>query len=285
MFKLKYTYLNFKNKAKRIFFKQYYVVNLINFIFKPKKINIGSGKMSWIGWLCLDELIHPTVFNIKFTSSCVFPIKSNSISLAYTSHCLEHLNDNVVNRLLEEVKKCLLPGGYFVVKIPDFDYFKKEYILGNSNAMNNKGCESVIWSWKNLDVEDNFENRTAMMFSGYWNKNYGDHFSGNISYSDLGAYHGPPLIEKSKLIEILRDLEIRDISKTLNNIILKDTNLGSFNHCNAWSKHDLEKLLIHHGFGIKKMDKLSILKNFNNQIPDLESMYEWSMVVIAFKPQ
>jgi predicted SAM-dependent methyltransferase len=285
MFKFKSIIPKIKHEVRRVFIRQYYIVNLINFIFKPKKINIGSGRRSWIGWLCLDELIYPTVFNLKFTSTCIFPIKPNSFSLAYTSHCLEHLNDDVVNRLLEEVKKCLLPEGYFVVKIPDFDYFKEEYILGNSDAMNDKGVESVLWSWQNLGVEDNFENRTAMMFSGYWNKNYGDHFSGNINYSDLRAYHGPPLIEKYKLIKILRDLEIRDISKTLNSVILEDSNFSSFNHRNAWSKYDLEKLLIYHGFEIEKMDKKAIWNKFNNQIPDLESMYEWSMFVIAFKPK
>jgi hypothetical protein len=261
-----------------------HLVKAFSLISKPDKINIGSGRRAWMGWICLDELTYPSVTKLRFTPSVNFPVRSNSISLAYNSHNLEHLTDEVVDRILVEVKRCLKSSGLFVVKIPDFDFFIDQYRLGNSSAMSNKGCESIIWSWKNYGVEDTFENRTAMMFSGYWNNSYGDHFSGRIYPANPSAYHGPPVVEKSRMVSILTELDIRSISKTLNQIVLEDKEFKAFNHCNAWSKRDLENLLISHGFEILKMDKKEVINRFKPQIPDLESMFDWSMIVVASKP-
>jgi len=287
--KQKLTHRPFANKVKSFisaFFDRVYsyFVKVFGLISKPDKINIGSGRRAWMGWICLDELTYPSVTKLNFTPSVNFPVRSNSISLAYNSHNLEHLTDETVDRILVEVKRCLKSGGLFIIKIPDFDFFIEQYRLGNSSAMSNKGCESIIWSWKNYEVEDTLENRTAIMFSGYWNKSYGDHFSGKINHTNPSAYHGPPVIEKSRMASILTELDIRSISKTLNNSVLEDKEFKAFNHCNAWSKHDLESLLMSHGLEILKMDKQEIINRFKHQIPDLQSMFDWSMIVVASKP-
>lgn len=56
--------------------------------------------------------------------------------------------------------------------------------------MNDKGTEYVVWSWASKDIEDTFENRLAMMFCGYWNKEFGDHFSGRINFNSKKLFTG-----------------------------------------------------------------------------------------------
>ena len=252
-----------------------------NFI-KKEKLNIGSGRRSWLGWECLDAVNYPTVKNINLSKDCIFPLSDKSIKLAYTSHNLEHLDDKTVNQIFSETKRVLSKDGIFIVKVPDFEYFLDQYKFNNTDYISNLGFDSIVWSWKNKNIQDNLENRTAMMFGGYWNKFYGDHFSGNINYNQF-AYHGPPIINKKKLSYILKNYSIREISEEFKNVILLDKDFQCFNHQNAWARKDMQNLFKKYGFKKVSSDKNKIFENYIKVIPDLNLMENWSMYCIGTK--
>ena len=56
------------------------------------------------------------------------PFNSDSVDAVYHSHILEHLDRNVAERFLMEVKRVLKPGGIHRIVVPDFEKASKAYI-------------------------------------------------------------------------------------------------------------------------------------------------------------
>jgi len=251
--------------------------NLASYNFAEKgKLNIGSGQCNWTNWLCYDELDAKGVTKVKFDENTQFPIKDNSISLFYSSHFFEHVFDGVIRRILSEIKRTATPDALFVLKIPDFSWFLEQYRFSIEESMNHKGTETVMWSWDSNGIEDTFENRLAMMFCGYWNKEYGDHFSGNVNFNSKRAFHGPPKVSSSELKEMFTLNSPHEIARKLVSQAMKDPNLKTFNHRNAWSEKEITELLFKFGFKIIDNRKQSICDKFIETIPDVESMRDWS---------
>lgn len=255
--------------------RTYYALskNIIN--EKLSFLNIGSGKRNWDGWVCLDEIEYLGVTTLSFTDKMVFPIDTDSINLAYSSHNFEHLSNGQIQRVLSETKRVMAPHAKFLLKIPDFEWFINEYRRGNFMATEGKGIESVVHTWVNKGVADNFSNRTAMMFCGYWNHYYGDHFSGEFKNS-TAAYHGPPILNQEFLHEILTYLEPKKISNILNSKAQLDPEFKQFNHRNAWSNEDVIDLFSWFDFDIISCDKYNIINSYADIIPDIEQMGDWS---------
>lgn len=239
------------------------------------KVNIGSGNRNWDGWICLDQLDADGVTNITFDEIVEFPIDAASVSLFYSSHFFEHASDEVIHRILSEMKKTALPNCVFVLKIPDFSWFLDQYKFGVADSMVGKGIESVLWSWESKGVEDSFENRLAMMFCGYWTSQYGDHFSGAIT-RQAGAYHGPPIFLKEELGRLFMNGTPHEVARTLVERALSDPHLKAFNHQNAWSSDEVAKLMSEFGARILHNDREIICNQFAGVIPDIESMKDWS---------
>ena len=249
-----------------------------------KKVNIGSGKRNWPEWVCLDELKTPGVTEISFSSNSKFPIEAQTVSLFYSSHFFEHISDEVVFQILSEMKRCALPGAFFVLKIPDFSWFLQQYKYNVKDCMNDKGLEKVLSFWESNGVEDNIENRVASMFCMYWNHAYGDHFSGAINHYAEGAYHGPPKLPIEKIKEILAGDSPHKIAKDLVSFANKDKDLKTFNHRNAWSEAEICELLSKFDIEVLHFDKNLILDQFHKVIPDIENMHNWSAFYLCKFP-
>ena len=57
---------------------------------------------------------------------------------------------------------------------------------------------------------------------------------------------------------------------------MKDANLKSFNHRNAWSNKEITELLSEFSFKIIDDSTQSICDKFIETIPDIESIKDWS---------
>ena len=186
------------------------------------------------------------------------------------------MSDEVVRKILSEIKRTGILNALFVLKIPDFSWFLEQYRFSIKESMNDKGIEYVIWSWASKRIEDTFENRLAMMFCGYWNKEFGDHFSGKINFNSKKAFHGPPKLSFFELKEIFSLNKPHEIARNLVSHAFKDPDLKAFNHRNAWSENEITKLFSEFGFKTIDNCKQSICDKFIETIPDIENMRGWS---------
>jgi predicted SAM-dependent methyltransferase len=256
------------------------------------KVNIGSGRRTWDNWICLDELTHEGVRSIKFDPSVELPLDDASVSLFYSSHCFEHLDDGTLLKILGEMRRASRKGSLLVLKIPDYDKLLSEYQDRISSGANRKlfdytsygwesGVRSVVHTWKDR-IEDTIENRLAMMFCGYWNKAYGDHFTAKVQAS-ANAYHGPPRLAPEALKEILSLNSPKMVAKRLAAVAKADPEFCRFNHQNAWSRPELAEFLRDNGFEVYSTNSTLIVQRFRNEIPDIASMQTFSAYFLAQK--
>lgn len=56
-----------------------------------------------------------------------FPIADNSIDVVFASNLLEHFDDAELATILNSVKRCLKPGGRFIIMQPNYFYCYREY--------------------------------------------------------------------------------------------------------------------------------------------------------------
>ena len=246
------------------------------------KINIGSGPTKWVGWINYDEVTCEGVTPLVLSPDVVLPLDSNSVSIAYCSHTFEHLPDATISRILDEVWRVMSADGIFVLKFPDFDWFLDQYRKGNYQAMIGVGLESTSWSLASKGVEDSLENRVSTYFCGYWNKQYGDHFSGAINKTKE-AYLGPAVINHNDLKSILDNQSPHQISKTLTNIVKSDPDFKCFSHQNAWSVTEMSSILKEKRFLLESTDKEEIVSRYNNIIPRFKEMLGYSAYYLIKK--
>lgn len=112
-------------------------------------INIGAGHFHHERWTNLD--VSSEHYQSQRKGSYVeyniiedenIPFQDGSISLAYTSHTIEHIKDVYVYRMFDEVYRCLEPGGIFRVTCPNADLFYTAAMLGNTDRFFHR---SLAW--------------------------------------------------------------------------------------------------------------------------------------------
>jgi hypothetical protein len=231
------------------------------------KLQLG-GNQKWENWVNLDDL---TGFHFEVNNK--FPVKDNSQEIIYSSHLLEHLPQNVVDYVLNECYRAL--KGNLIIKIPDYELVLENWRNKNHKFFNKWGVKKIIHTWKSKGIPDNINYRCSMIFCGYWNEEYGDHFLKKIRKNSL-SYHGPVPMPEQELIDLLSTGHPRIIAEELKSRVT-DKNI-TFNHQTAWSKKEFIDLLHRHNFAVN-LEKEEILK-YN--IPDIRNMEDISFYISCF---
>jgi predicted SAM-dependent methyltransferase len=129
---------------------------MIDYSVEKVYLNIGAGRFVKDNWRLLDyseypsDVIFPSElidFNINLTQIEDWPIKSDSIDLVYTSHCLEHLGDTVSVKVIEESYRILKQKGGIRITLPDIDLAYQSYVSGDYRfflELNNQIDKSTI---------------------------------------------------------------------------------------------------------------------------------------------
>ena len=101
----------------------------------PRYVNIGSGKWRHPYWHTLDYPFEgyeksqggcDIVFDLMSMSP--LPIKEDSLDAVYTSHTIEHLNNQAVMHLFSEVLRCMKRGAIFRITCPDASLAYSAYL-------------------------------------------------------------------------------------------------------------------------------------------------------------
>jgi SAM-dependent methyltransferase len=70
------------------------------------------------------------------------PFSSGSVDAVYHSHMLEHLDRDIAEAFLTEVKRVLKPGGIHRIVVPDFERQCREYLL-HIESCDQQSSESI----------------------------------------------------------------------------------------------------------------------------------------------
>ena len=234
----------------------------LNRIVPPVAVNIGGGtEFVHARWKNLEGSpgpANPTPF--LFHPDCRFPLGNGSVRTVYTSHCLEHLDDATVDRVLRETHRVLAPGGRLVVKLPDFDQALASWRSGDEAffAHDRWGLRRLVSMWPRRGVSDTLETRASMVFCGWWNDEYGDHFSSRRD--DERAYHGPAVMPSDVLASLVAQTSPHALAAALRAHVVRTEASYHFNHQNAWSRDELRDLLAREGFDVVTQEADEVIR-------------------------
>lgn len=249
-----------------------------------KYINIGAGPHFPIlkDWLILEEVVsYNNPFSFKLTKDCVFPVPDGAAELVYSSHCLEHLDDATVDRVLSESVRALKNDGVLLLKLPDFETVLNTWRERGENIFTIGFEEEILSAWARKGVAVSDINKISMLFCGFWNDAYGDHYSKKISLSPK-AYHGPAPVLSGELESLLRTRRPHEITSALRLKVLELGEPVHFNHQNAWSRDELKGVLLRHNLEPLTFCAEEIKKRFAF-VPGINEMESLSMYCLAGK--
>jgi predicted SAM-dependent methyltransferase len=122
------------------------------------RINIGCGDKPTQGWRNFDNSLSLRLAKVPFLSAVLvklgllkkehssfiqycrnnsieygdaikgLPVRSNSVDVIYSSHMLEHLDQQEVSLFLKEARRILCPGGIIRLAVPDLHMLVQKYI-------------------------------------------------------------------------------------------------------------------------------------------------------------
>lgn len=263
------------------------VVARANHRVRPVALNIGGGAefVAW-RWLNLEAArgpCNPTPFMLS--PDCAFPLSDARLPLVYSSHCLEHLDDPTVSRVLAESHRVLQPGGLLVLKLPDFDRVLEAWRSSDEEflAAEKWGLRRLVDTWPLNGVSDILDHRASMIFCGYWNEAYGDHFRGRARRLP-GAYHGPAPVSLETLERLKRCTSPHEIAARLRSAVTEHDSGAVFNHQNAWGRRELALLLEGAGFAAITTETGEVLRRCGG-IPGIATAESISAYCLAHKPQ
>lgn len=252
-----------------------------------KFLNIGGGPdFIYPFWRNLESVGGPSNPEpFKLFAECTFPEKDESMQIVYSSHCLEHLDDETVDRILSQARRVLKRTGSLVIKIPDFDKALAALEKSDSAFFDDTywNYSSVMPTWPHRGVKDTLFTRAAMIFCGFWNEEYGDsnaHFANTKQLSGK-AYHGPPVLRESEFKNLFASSKNpHEIASRLRQNVIETETSFSFNHQNGWGTIEMNDLLLRHGFRLISSDKEKISKRYSF-IPGIRQLYEPSAYFLA----
>ena len=244
------------------------IVRLLNSA-EARNVNIGGGKnFHFAGWQNFDAEPGPlNPWPVEFSPSITLPVAAGSARIVYSSHCLEHLDDDTVARLLSEAQRILRTDGALVLKLPDFEQVLERWRAGDEAYFDLWGMQKVIRTWASRGIEPSIDAKAAFIFCGWWNEAYGHEFGERHPEAE-GAFHGPA--------DILRQ---GDVSPHAISARMKPFAEGRFNHQNAWSRSELRSVVEDAGFEVLSQDPAEIIPLFD--IPRLGFQRQISQYLLA----
>lgn len=254
------------------------------------RLNIGGGrKFVHRGWINLEGVGTPNnPFPITLAPETIFPVASGTVGILYSSHCLEHLNDETVLQMLKEARRTIADDGVFVVKLPDFDAVLKAWQTRENDMffVRKWGFPEFVPTWPSRGVVDNLDSRAACIFCGFWNSAHGSLFGGRArdrarALADApGAYNGPPVQIAEMAPELVKLSSPHEVAKRLRQAVVDRETDYTFNHQNGWSRDEFTQLLTQAGFVVESTDPDEIVRRAAD-IPGIDSDFDISTYFFA----
>lgn len=105
---------------------------LANLTF-PLKLEVGSGMNPQPGYTHLD--VDPNFPDIEIVCDLAkekIPLQDATVSDLLANHLIEHVHWRVVDSLVKEWFRVLIPGGKIFLRTPDLEFICKTYLAGKT---------------------------------------------------------------------------------------------------------------------------------------------------------
>lgn len=254
------------------------VTTLYNAHAQIRHVNIGGGPFfNFSSWLNLESVPSPSnPIPTQLTNETTIPLETGAVRTVFSSHCFEHLDDETVARCLCEANRVLGPDGVLVIKLPNFDAALNAWQNNDLSYFSDKawGYGGVNSTWASKGVVDSIDRRASMVFCGYGNQAYGDHFADRRNFGP-DAYHGPADCDEGMLVKLKDSSSPWAIARALRTFVEETEVEPIFSHRNAWSEVEFKKLLSESGFRLLSTDAQSICTHLSH-IPGIETAQDIS---------
>jgi len=224
---------------------------------KDKKINIGAGEWYIPYWENIDYFTRDSFIDYKLNllEKTRFPILDNNVKKIFTSHLLEHLDDDATLFLLKECYRILGKGGILRISTPDMDKAFTSYEKRNKK----------FFLTRSMIVHGNsFENWLVDFFANY----------------SIPKVSEGPIINDQEVITKYRSLNKYDFVKWCISLLPKDVPPAYIGHRNGFDFAKLKQFLLKAGFrnvmksSFRKSTDLELRgKKFDNR-PDISLFVE-----------
>jgi predicted SAM-dependent methyltransferase len=219
-------------------------------------VNIGGGEWYKKRWKVLDFQgewysfnRHFIDYNYDLTSKESFPFEKNTVSLYYSEHTLEHIDDDCISYVFSEIFRTLKPGGGFRIAVPDMDSAHEKYRQKN---------QAFFEPW--MDSPDITLGKAFMILFSYPDENFNEQEM-ERNFIDLGKEEFFDLYTKR----------------------LKQDKENAGRHINWFNHRKLEKMLKMAGFGriYKSTDQKSEFLEMRGG--EFDTRPSWSLFIEAVK--
>lgn len=236
----------------------------------PSYMNIGGGeKFYHQGWLNLegaDSYLHP----MMLTPECDFPASSDSLSVIYSSHNFEHLDDATLDRVCQESFRVCQTDGYFVVKVPNFDRVMTDWQSNETtDFFNHWGFELLLDNWAKNGVEGNLDNKATCIICSIREKDGPTLFETEKALNASG-YLGPVRCTPEQMAQVKALNSPKEVCAKLREFAHHNHQHFEFIHQNAWSREEFVSYVEAFGFKHVAKEAADILQQFD-WIPAIES--------------
>ena len=88
-----------------------------------RRLNLGGGRWYRPRWENVDQLDDPLFVDhrLDLREGPRLPVEDTSTELVFSSHCLEHVEDQVARLVLADCHRVMIPGGTIRIAVPDMD--------------------------------------------------------------------------------------------------------------------------------------------------------------------
>ncbi|MFH0875112.1 MAG: methyltransferase domain-containing protein [archaeon] len=163
------------------------------------KINIGAGRWIRNGWITLDyyDFWYKDIYmkncdiNHNLMSFKPLPIKTNSVGMLFSSHCIEHIPEKFYPFLYKEFHRILKKGGVFRNMVPDFDIMYDDLLKGLSNNYDQEKIRYFFYFFcKYFDVKKMDLNKLKKEVKSLSKEDFADNYLAKVPYSWMKKHPG-----------------------------------------------------------------------------------------------
>ena len=112
-------------------------------------LNVGGGEWSSPGWYNIDKCDGATHVH-DFRKKKTFPFKSNTFQFVFSSHVLEHFNNDEAQNIINEMYRVLKPGGTLRISVT-YVYAAYNALLANDIGFFDNG--EILIKGKNIETK------------------------------------------------------------------------------------------------------------------------------------